>query len=81
MMQGPTKPPADQQNLLLFLSAHFLYYVIVNSGKITARDMGFRLEFQKDGKKYALDATTDNGTVSVKVKNATNHDLLSLQVS
>ena len=42
--------------------------------------MGFRLEFQKDGKKYALDAT-DNGTVSVKVKNATNHDLLSLQVS
>ena len=43
--------------------------------------MGFRLEFQKDGKKYALDATTDNDTVSVKVKNATNHDLLSLQVS
>ena len=43
--------------------------------------MGFRLEFQKDGKKYALDATADNGTVSVKVKNATNHALLSLQVS
>ena len=34
--------------------------------------MGFRLEFRKeeDGKKYALDASTDNGTVSVKVKNS-----------
>ena len=44
--------------------------------------MGFRLEFQEGGIKYALDANTVNGTVSAKVtENATNHNLLSLQVS
>ena len=37
--------------------------------------MGYRLEFQEDGKKYALHADTDNDTVSVKVKNATSHNI------
>ena len=42
--------------------------------------MGFRLEFQEGGRKYALDANTVNGTVSAKVtENATNYKLLSLQ--
>ena len=41
--------------------------------------MGFWLAFneEEDGKTYALDASTDNDTVSVKVKNSTNHNLTS----
>ena len=42
--------------------------------------MGFSLEFQekKDGEKYALDLSLfDKNTVSVKVKNFTNHNLTS----
>ena len=53
-MQGPTKPPADQQNLLLFLSAHLLSYFIVNSGKILPEMWDFGLSFRKTGKSMLL---------------------------